>query len=147
MHSPLPDVCENGRVSLCVCIFCPSLSTVILQEHSDCPFTDPGAFSSLPVTKRSILQHQRCQPPLFERTIRRRVRWPGWTMLEMTFLACVCLPLSLTFCVYDCWCRGGQRSTRANPPPTPPTPLPTCRCAVFTAFPGCGPDARSPLPD
>lgn len=99
---------------------CLSLNTVILQEHSNCPFTDPGAFSSLPVTNRSILQQQRCQPPLFERTIRRRVRWPGWTMLEMTFLASVCLPLSLTFSVYDCWCRGGQRSKHMPTTPQPP---------------------------
>lgn len=100
----------------------------------NCPFTDRGAFSSLPVTKRSILQHQRCQPPLCERTIRRRVRWPGWTMLEMTFLASVCLPLSLTFSVYDCWCRGGQRSKRmpTTPLTTPSTPLPTCRCAIHS---------------
>lgn len=99
---------------------CLSRNTVILQEHSNCPFTDPGAFSSLPVTNRSILQQQRCQPPLFERTIRRRVRWPGWTMLEMTFLASVCLPLSLTFSVYDCWCRGGQRSKHMPTTPQPP---------------------------
>lgn len=127
-------------MSLGTSIFCLSLNTVILQEHSNSPFTHPGAFSSLPVTRRSILQHQRCRPPLFERTIRRRVRWPGWTMLEMTFLASVCLPLSLTFAVYDCWWGGGQRSKRL-----PTTPPPTCRCAVFTAFPGCGPDGKQTL--
>lgn len=120
MLSPSPDVCENVRESLCMSSCCLSLNTAILQEHSNCPFTDPGAFSSLPVTNRSILQQQRCQPPLFERTIRRRVRWPGWTMLEMTFLASVCLPLSLTFSVYDCWCRGGQRSKHMPTTPQPP---------------------------
>lgn len=108
----------------------------ILTAHSP----TPGAFSSLPVTKRSILQHQRCRPPLFERTIRRRVRWPGWTMLEMTFLASIWLPLSLAFVVYDCWWGGGQRSKHM-----PTTPLPTCRCAVFTAFPGCRPDGKQTL--
>lgn len=46
------------------------------------------------------------------------MRWPGWTMLETTFLASVCLPLSLTFAVYDCWWGGGQRSKRL--PTTPP---------------------------
>lgn len=52
------------------------------------------------MTKRSILQHQRCQRPLFGQTIRRRVRWAGWTMLEMT-IPVLSLPLSPTFSVYN----------------------------------------------
>lgn len=66
------------RVCLHTSLCCLSLSTVILQEHSNCPIHRlPGALSSPPMTKRSILQHQRCQPPLLEQTIRRRVRCSG----------------------------------------------------------------------
>lgn len=128
-----PAVWGRRRVSLGTSIFCLSLNTVILQEHSNSPFTNPGAFSSLPVTRRSILQHQRCRPPLFERTIRRRVRWPGWTMLEMTFLASVCLPLSLTFAVYDCWLGGGQRSKACQPPHPPLLPVDVLYSQLFQA--------------
>lgn len=94
-----------GPVHLC----CLSLNTVILQEHSNCPIHRPRGPFIAPMTKRSILQHQRCQLPLFKQTIRRRVRWAGWTMLEMTIPG-LSLPLSPTFSVYSSWCRAGQRS-------------------------------------
>lgn len=104
-------------VTLCVCVYIhqpivcslpslPDLSTVILHEHSNCPPTPPAhhwSLSSPPMTRQSILQHQRCRLPLFGRTIMRSVRW---TMLEMT--CCRCPPLSPTFSVY------------APPPPTQP---------------------------
>lgn len=110
VYSCMSDMWENMRVCLRTSLCCLSLSTVILQEHSNCPIHRHRGPFIAPMTKRSILQHQRCRPPLFEQTIRRRVRWPGWTMLEMTFPASLSLSLSPTFSVCDCWWRVGHRS-------------------------------------
>lgn len=83
----------------------------LLPEHSHLaqniltvPFTHPWGSFIAPMTKRSILQNQRCQPPLFKETIRRRVRWEGWTMLEMTVTS-LSLPCSPTFSFYNSQCR------------------------------------------
>lgn len=118
-----------------------------LSEHSHlagtfCPFTGPGAFSWLPVTKRSILQHQRCQPPLCERTIRRRVRWPAGRCWKWPFWPLsVYLVLSLSLFMIA----GAEKARGQNTCQQLPIPPPTCRCAAFTAFPDCGPYGKQTL--
>lgn len=101
-----PDGCEK---------VCECFSDAPLWAQSSCrniltvPFTGPGVLSSPPMTKRSILPHQRCQPPLCKQTIRRRGKRLGWTMLEMTAPG-LTLPLSATFPLYYSWRAAGQRS-------------------------------------
>lgn len=102
-------MCEKVCKCFCACAFVASPNTVILQEHSNCPIHRPWGPFIAPMTNRSILQLQRCQLPLFKQTIRRRVRWQGWTMLEMTVPG-LSLPLSPTFSLYYSWCRAGQSS-------------------------------------
>lgn len=109
VYSWITDVWESVQVFLLVYLCCLSPNTVILQEHSNCPIHRPRGPFIAPMTNRSILQHQRCQLPLFKQTIRRRVRWQGWTMLEMTVPG-LSLPLSPTFSVCYSWCWTGQRS-------------------------------------
>lgn len=120
-------MCEKICKSLCFL----SLNTVILQEHSNCPIHRPRGPFIAPMTKRSILQHQRCQPPLFKQTIRKRVRWPGWTMLEMTCPASLSLylflPLSLFMFPGEEQARGQNAcrfwQSHQNPPQPPFLPV------------------------
>lgn len=133
------------RVCLHTSLCCLSLSTVILQEHSNCPIHRlPGALSSPPMTKRLILQHQRCQPPLLEQTIRRRVRCSGLDDARNDHSR----PLSTSFSHFLLFifpqCGAGQRSecrqgfffvTVTTIPLLVLFFFPTCRCAAVTAVP------------
>lgn len=111
-----------------------------MQEHSNCPIhRRPGPFHRPPMTERSILQHQRCQPPLLEQTIRRRVRWSGLDDARNDHSR----PLSTSFSHFllfmfpPVWSRPEVRFCHSHHnSPFWALFFPTCRCAAVTAGPG-----------
>lgn len=135
VYSRMPDVWENMRVCLCSLPGTQSSCRNILTV----PFIDPRSPFIAPMTKRSILQHQRCRPTFVWANNQEESEVGGLDDARNDHSMPLYLPLSPTFSVYKSRCSQSGSETAADFCHSHQNSIidlfSTCRCAAVPGSP------------